>query len=877
MKLLALRLFNVKRFAGRGVAIEGIGDGVNVLCAANEFGKSTSFEALHALFFQPHASTAGDVRNLRPYSGGNPLVEVDLATPAGTFRITKQFYGRGAARVVDLARGQIVAQADEAEAFIAELVGGGTAGPAGLLWVRQGATGIEKRSKSEEEGETKVRTSLLQSVQGEVEAVTGGRRMSQIMAAVDEALARLVTATGRPKAGERYAAAIDERDALQQRESRLGAEVRSLREALDTRSAAARRLAELDRPEDRHQRRHAIEAAQAAFDAARSRAEALRAAEAELRLLQEQRSNAHRALGDFRGALEKATGLDAEFADHERRRAQALASREAATASARGARAAVEAAEAAEQEARTRLTRLEAALGARDAAARLSELEQRLEAAEAVREEIETGEAELKLLRLPEAPVLELEALDLDIAKLRALAEAARPSLVVAYAPAAPVVTLDGEPLRPGEARSYDGQSELAIPGIGTVTLRSGRESGGEKPLQAAEERRRVLLASIGVGDLASARARRSEAQRAEATLREKKMRMQLLAPEGLAKLRAEIASQRAAAAAGLELTENPDQVRGAHADAVDRLLAVREAWRAAELVQSSAGDELLAAELGVARVEAQRQALEAILGPAPGRGDRERMLAMRLADLDVSFARQQEAVERLRKDAADLASAEATLRRLRSVGQAAEEEVGRLREEIAGLTAEIRARSEDAVEEKWRECTEALASATQRVTRYAKEVAVLQRLRAALETARGDARETYLRPVMTELRPLLGLLFDDVSISFDEKTLLPHKISRNGQEEDVDRLSGGMREQLSVLTRLAFARLLARDGRPAPVILDDALVYSDDDRIEKMFDALHRQARDQQVIVFSCRQRAFQKLGGNVLHMADWTPDGRM
>jgi uncharacterized protein YhaN len=125
----------------------------------------------------------------------------------------------------------------------------------------------------------------------------------------------------------------------------------------------------------------------------------------------------------------------------------------------------------------------------------------------------------------------------------------------------------------------------------------------------------------------------------------------------------------------------------------------------------------------------------------------------------------------------------------------------------------------------------------------------------------------------MTELRPLLGLLFDDVSLTFDDRTLLPHKILRNGQEEEVERLSGGMREQLSVLTRLAFARLLAKDGRPAPVILDDALVYSDDDRIEKMFDALHRQAREQQIIVFSCRQRAFQKLGGNVLHMSDWKP----
>lgn len=46
MKVSALRLYNVKRFANCGVAIEGIGDGVNMLCAANEFGKSTSFEAL---------------------------------------------------------------------------------------------------------------------------------------------------------------------------------------------------------------------------------------------------------------------------------------------------------------------------------------------------------------------------------------------------------------------------------------------------------------------------------------------------------------------------------------------------------------------------------------------------------------------------------------------------------------------------------------------------------------------------------------------------------------------------------------------------------------------------------------------------------------
>ena len=45
----------------------------------------------------------------------------------------------------------------------------------------------------------------------------------------------------------------------------------------------------------------------------------------------------------------------------------------------------------------------------------------------------------------------------------------------------------------------------------------------------------------------------------------------------------------------------------------------------------------------------------------------------------------------------------------------------------------------------------------------------------------------------MTELTPLLGLLFEDVSITFDDKSLLPQAIRRNGQKEAVDRLSGEM------------------------------------------------------------------------------------
>lgn len=874
MKIDALRLYNVKRFAGKGVAIEGIADGVNVLCAANEYGKSTSFEALHALFFQPHSSTGSDVRNLRPYSGGNPLVETDISAPEGRFRITKQFYNRGFAKVVDLDTGRLVAQADEAENFIAGIVRGGTAGPAGLLWVRQGVTGIEKRSKSEEEGETKVRTSLLQSVQGEVEAVTGGRRMSEIMAAVEQELARLVTTTGKPKTGERYAVAIEERNRLVEAEAKLAEEVRLLRDALDRRAAAVKRLGELDRSEDRAERRRAIEEAQAGFDAAKSRAEKLRAAQAELALVVERRDNARRELDELQSALERSAALEAKLREAERDMAEATALRDATTAAAANARAELEAAEKEEQEARALLARLDAALKARDAAERLAEIQGKLESAEAVRRQMDEDEAALKLLRLSAKDVEDLEALEVELARLRAVAEAARTTVAIAYEEGAPRITLDGTPLNDGEARAYDGVVHLKVPNVGTVTLRSGQAAGGSEKLQKAEERRRGLLAAMGVVDLADARRRQVDVQRKEGELRERKAQLLMLAPQGLEKLREEVASLRAATGEVLELKEDPVQAQQALDAAEARRLSASQDLRERGSTLSSVSDAVAAAQARLATLSAERAQVEAILGPVERRDQRKVELTERLAALDTNLQSQQAIVDGLRGEAIDLAAAEAKLVRVRSAADAAEKEAAGLREEIAGHTAEIRARSDEAVEEKWQECTDALRAARKRVAAYEKEVAVLQRLRSALDTARSHAQETYLMPVMSELRPLLGLLFDDVSITFDEKTLLPSKILRAGQEEEVERLSGGMREQLSILTRLAFARLLAKDGRPAPVILDDALVYSDDDRIEKMFDALHRQAREQQIIIFSCRQRAFQKLGGNILKMSSWTPD---
>ncbi|MFZ9133701.1 MAG: AAA family ATPase, partial [Gemmobacter sp.] len=209
MRLRAIELTNVRRFAGQRVALSGIGDGITVLSEPNESGKSTFFDALHAAFFERHGSRNSAIKALQPHAGGAPEVAVEIELPDGRFRMAKRWINRAQAQVLD-ATGRLIAQADEAEAWIDRLMDGGLAGPSGLLWVRQGLMGLESDDRKDRERDQTARRDLLSSVAGEIDLMTGGRRMDAVVDRVAEALARLATATGRPKAGGEGARALEE-------------------------------------------------------------------------------------------------------------------------------------------------------------------------------------------------------------------------------------------------------------------------------------------------------------------------------------------------------------------------------------------------------------------------------------------------------------------------------------------------------------------------------------------------------------------------------------------------------------------------------------------------------------------------------------------
>ncbi|MGO4175528.1 AAA family ATPase [Bosea sp. TAF32] len=874
MKLTALRLHNVRRFGGRGVRIENIGEGVNVLCAANEYGKSTSFDALHALFFQAHTGTPSAVQALRPYSGGSPLVEADLLTADGAFRLTKQFYSGRRAQVRERDSGRLIAQADEAERFMSNLVRGGTGGPAGLLWVRQGTTGIEKRAKSDDETERRARETVLTSVQGEVEALTGGRRMSHALAACEAELTRLVTTTGKAKTGGPYAVALEEQQRLRELEARLGGEVVELRAALDHRRSVRGRLAEIDTPEQERDRHAALadgEAILALAKAHRSELDAARSGEA---LARNELEAARFALSTFQQSRarhnELVDLLMAAEADRDAHRTQHHEAKSAATQ----ASANVIAAEQNEREQRDYVAALEKSVRATSAASRLALVRKARDDADAARKDVEVIQASIKNLTLPPKKLAELGEIEEHLAGQRAAERAQAPLLRVEYSTGVDAaVSIDSAILQHGEERPLLGTTLIDIVNVGRLSLSVPRSEKTERDIVALKARQSALLAEMGIESLAAGRQREAQLRDLSNQLALARQRFDLLAPTGLGALDEEIVRLEAEVADSSQVTGDLGVARAAAREAEALMRSTREAATAARARAELLATSMVEAERRVAALASSLAAIRETLGATVEWSEREEDLKRAEKEASAKFQRIAEHAAEMAARNSDLPAAEARYARMRSLVEAARSEIVRLREEAAGLNGRIQTRAESAIEEAWQEARDKLSEADRKVAVLSREVAILTRLRSALEGARSEARYHYFAPVLQELRPLLGLLFDAADVTFDEDTLLPRAVERNGLEEEVGFLSGGMREQLAILTRLAFARLLAKDGQITPVILDDALVYSDDDRIEKMFDALHRQAQSQQIVVFSCRQRAFARLGGNVLHTVPWDP----
>lgn len=867
MKLRSIALTDVRRFAGRTASLSGIGDGITVLAEANEFGKSTFFDALYAVFFEKHRARGAEIKKLQPYGGGAPSVRVEVEVASGRFAIEKRWLTKAMARVTD-AQGRQIAADDEAEVWIDRLVLGGLAGPAGLLWVRQGVMTLDptEATKSERDQSLDARRALLSSVAGEIDLMTGGRRMDAVLRRVDLALADLVTATGKPKAGGPYATVLAEGERLGVEIAGLSDKVSALGADLAARREAESRLQRSEDPVEEAARRAALTEAQGRFAAAQNHADRLARAEQALALAQSQLALAERD----RDALNQ---LDADLARASAEAARVTALEALAKAADAASRAALDQHERAAQQAQATLDAAQrrqdvaqrAAL-ARQAQDRLGDLSDRLIKADALRLQIETAEAKLGQASITPAQVQAIADAELALALLLAEQNAAAPRLSVEYS-GDMRLKIGDQTLDPHAELAVPQRVQVQVPGIGVLTIDPGRrssEDAAERQLVATARLTQALARagcpslSVAQGALADAATLRAEVQQLHGLLAQ-------IAPQGIGPLR--VAHAEADRIAGTALPGGSVEVEAPLATDLATAQRISEdcqqALRHAVQVARNHGEALAAAVANVASAGVALMAVQTRAGDAAARQARRQEVLQTLDRLQSVVAGAKADRQALFDTAPDIATAKAILARTQSAVERNLADRQGLRERLLELNTRITAQSEAGLEETLAERQGQWAAAQTKASAYQAEVAGLLRLKRALDTARAEARDAYFEPVKQELQPLLAILHPDAELLMDDQKLLPSTLRRGPHDEPLDMLSGGTREQLAILTRLAFARLLARSGSVVPIILDDALVHSDDDRIVAMFTALHRVAQDQQILVFTCRQRAFADLGG--------------
>ena len=132
--------------------------------------------------------------------------------------------------------------------------------------------------------------------------------------------------------------------------------------------------------------------------------------------------------------------------------------------------------------------------------------------------------------------------------------------------------------------------------------------------------------------------------------------------------------------------------------------------------------------------------------------------------------------------------------------------------------------------------------------------------IRLALDTL-GEADEEIQSRFSPELgrvassymSAVTGGRYADVLINRDFSAMT--RAQDDSVARNAEYLSAGTMDIMYLAVRLAVCELALPDGEPCPLILDDALVNLDEERLDQAMKLLEEIARERQVILFSCRK----------------------
>jgi hypothetical protein len=854
MKLHRLTLRNYRGISFRD--IEFPDRGVVVVSGANEIGKSSMIEALDLLLDSKDRSTKKEVKQVKPthVDEGAEITAV-MSTGPYRFEYYKRFHKKPETRLTVLAPSREQLTGDEAhdrvQAILAETVDT-------ELWraqrvLQSTSTACVELSKCD------ALARALDVAAGQSATLSGSEPL--LIDRIDAEFRQYFTATGR--ATGQWASAVGRVREAEKQVALCQAAVEEVDDAVVRHGGLADELARLSLHRTAAAERLAT--AQIAAEAVAQLEDRLAAARALAEPAEMARAASDAALGERRRlraelAERSATimGLDAAVraATEDGKTADEIAC--AATAAAETARLAADECHLGVEAARAAVERIARRGEARRLTGQLAKLD-------AVERELLRVDRELAQITLSDEVMRDIELAELTTERAAAKAELAS-ARVDLEAIAEVEVLVDGQPVRllPGTAWSQHvtTSAEVQLPGLLTVRVVPGTPAAdSQDKLDRARQVLAMLLEEAEVADVAAARA--LDSRRRELSASRDRLRATfdaLLGDEPVELLRVRLAQLDAVLSE--EPGDDPDgdvarAVLDGAGDAHRRARADHDALREAATIattraaQSARAAAVLQAKLGTAHEEVaaaterlgrQRESMSDDQLVIQAEADAERasgVLARVLAVEAELVAAGPAAV------AAELGEA---LRRAKELGARHDEVGAQLREVMAQLRVYGSEGRKGRLDAAQTECDHATAE-HERVERRAGAAQLLQ---TVMTRHRDESRLRYVDPFRSEVERLGRIVFGaDFAVEIDGEL---HILNRtlDGRTVPFDSLSGGAKEQLGIVARLASAALVAKEDG-VPVVIDDALGFSDPDRLAKMGEVFDAVGGDGQVIVLTC------------------------
>ncbi|MBP6018631.1 MAG: AAA family ATPase [Burkholderiaceae bacterium] len=875
MKLQRIQLSQFRQFRDH-LELADLEPGINLFHGPNESGKSTIAQAVRAAFFERHGS--GTLGHLQPWgdSAAAPEVSLDFHWQGQAYQLTKRFLRQ---KRCYLQIGQRAFDGDEAEQHLAQLLGfevplRGASKPEhwgipGLLWIEQGA-GQEFRDATGHAAQH-LQAALDQSV-GELASSDG----DAVIRKVQERMARFLTTANQAPARD-YAVALKEQAALQEELQTMDQTIATYRSQVDQLDALQqqhdRDTADMPWLALRKQEQQAtlqLQQAEQLLQNQKREQQALTACQATQKLVHDQLQGFEQHRLQARQREQALTAAEQASQQIELRSASMQSTLD-------GARADWDTASAALKQARSAQLQHSKVQELQLATASLDDMQAQLTLAQQQDQALQQQQAAaLQWCNNPER-LKRLQALHHELATLdaRRLSVATRLEFDLEGGNS---LYLDGLAVQGQDVRSLLDGGELRIPGVGRVRIIPGGQdlnALGRQHSQAQDEYDAILVA-LDVADLSQALTHADLSAHTQAAIDQHTIRRDAYAPQGMQALLDRVQRQQQVVQRLRQELPSLDVATGLADAGSAGSLAM------AETVAAQAERDLKAAEatfhqhtVALATVRTALQTAELEHQQAQNRvqlsqaQNQEKDLFQQLnqhraqeQELQERIAEYQLSIDTVRPDIL-----RQDIQRFATSAQQQEQAHAMRERTILTLQAQLQAAGAQGLEEQRSVLAGRLALVQRRVDEFARNAQALKLLLGLLQGKRQELTQRLQAPLQKHLDHYVQLLFPQARLSVDENLVLSQLSRPGGMPDasslaDVDALSFGAREQLGLISRLAYADLISAAGKPTLIMLDDALVHSDAQRLGQMKRILFDAAQRHQILLFTCHPDNWRDLG---------------